>query len=321
MRVYRFRALSRAALMATCALLFATPRCGAQDFKPVGLGDWLTFAANFPDAGYRQTQLFGPNYDVGLVEWDSRAEFWLKPSRKGFSWGPYVRFGGIAASKTAAFPNAWLSYPGAGFQIYPLSFRRFRSPGSKVGEIFGPLRFFGEYNRVHFRGAENTWRPKKQSRIGFEYWKAVNVNDTSRALWLETWNAAYWQSSNEFADQYHAIVLASSWRSGIRAPKRGTLSTISPYITLQTSHTKYDYRGACFLGPDQCDFYWENHLLVGGGLRFAPPLSEKTRWLTRFVVYGEYFTTARYYGPSAPSYVPRFDILIGVSGSIGQWYR
>jgi hypothetical protein len=312
-------ALAHAALAAACVLIFAAPRCSAQQSKALGLGDWFTFAANIPDAGYRQTQYFSPNYNVGLVEWDSRVEFWLPPSRKGFSWGPYVRFAGIAASKTAAFPNAWLSYPGTGFQMYPFSFHRFRSPDSKFGKVLGPVRFFAEYNRVHYWGAENTWRPKQQSRIGFEYWKAINVNETSRAFWLENWNGAYWQSSNEFTDQYHAIVLASSWRSGVRVPKKGALSTISPYIGLQTSHTKYDYNGACFLGYDQCDFYWENRLLVGGGLRFAPKL-KASGWLQRFVIYGEYFTTARYYGPTAPSYISRFDVLIGISASIGQWY-
>ena len=316
-----FRAFARAALVPACVLFLAAPRCGAQESKTLGFGDWFTFAANFPDAGYRQTQYFQPHYDMGLVEWDSRAEFWLPPSRKAFSWGLYARFAGIAASKTAAFPNAWLSVPGVGFQMYPLSFARFRSPNSTAGKVLGPLRFFAEYNRVHFWGAENAWRPKKQSRIGFEYWKAINVNNTDKAFWLENWNGAYWQSSNEFTDQYHAIILASSWRSGVRAPKKGALSTISPYIAIQTSHTKYDYRGACFLGADQCDFYWENRLLVGGGLRFAPPLSANRRWLNRFVIYGEYFTTARYYGPSAPSYVPRFDVLIGISASLGQWYR
>jgi hypothetical protein len=318
MTVDRLRASARMALVAACVVTCAAPRCGAQ---ALGFGDWFTFAANFPDAGYRETQFFEPHYSVGLVEWDSRAEFWLPPSRNGFSWGPYVRFAGIAASKTTAFPNAWLSYPGAGFQIYPLSFRRFRSPNSNFGKVFGPLRFFAEYNRVHYWGAENTWRPKKQSRIGFEYWKAVNVNDTSRAFWLENWIGAYWQSSNEFTDQYHAIILASSWRSGVRAPNKGALSTISPYIAIQTSHTKYDYLGACFLGADQCDFYWENGLEVGGGLRFAPRLSVNRRWLNRFVIYGEYLTTARYYGPSAPPWIARYDILVGVSGSIGQWYK
>ncbi len=307
--------------MAACLVIFAATSCGAQESKALGFRDWFTLTANLPDAGYRQTQLYEPHYNVGLVEWDSRAEFWLPPSRKMFPWGLYVRFAGIAASKTAAFPNAFLSSPGAGVQMYPLGFRRFRSAQSDIAKVFAPLRFFAEYNRVHYWGAENKWRPKTQSRIGFEYWKSVNVNKPSRALWLENWNGAYWQSSNEFTNQYHALIVASSWRMGVRVPNKGGLSAISPYIAIQTSHTKYDYRGACFLGADQCDFYWENRLIAGGGLRLAPPLSGDRRWLNRFVIYGEYFTTAQYYGPSAPSSVPRFDALIGISMSIGRWYR
>jgi hypothetical protein len=180
MRAARFKALVVPALVGACVLSFAQPHCAAQVSAPSGLGDWLAFAANSPDAGYRQTQFFKSHYNVGLVEWDSRVEVWLPPSRRGFSWGPYVRFAGIAASETAAFPNALLSAPGGGVQIYPLSFHRFRSATSEIGKVFGPLRFFAEYNRVHYYGTDNSWRPKTQTRVGFEYWKAVNVNDTSR---------------------------------------------------------------------------------------------------------------------------------------------
>jgi hypothetical protein len=77
--------------------------------------------------------------------------------------------------------------------------------------------------------------------------------------------------------------------------------------------------------PNPCDFYWENRLLVGGGVRFAPSLKKLDYhgrpWPNRFVVFGEYENTAAYYGPTAPSPVPRFDIRFGVSASIGHWYK
>jgi len=248
MFVNLFRPLARVAVLTGCVLASVAPRCGAQQSEALGVGDWLTFAANVPDAGYRWTQYYQPHYNVGLAEWDSRVEIWLPPSRRAFSWGLYARFAGIAASKPLRFRTRGSVIPGRASRCIHSVFDAFRSPDSNFGKVFGPLRFFAEYNRVRYRGAENTWRPKNQSRIGFEYWKAINVNDTSRSFWLENWNGAYWQSSNEFTDQYHAIILASSWRSGVRVPKKGALSTISPYMAIQASHTKYDYLGACFLG-------------------------------------------------------------------------
>lgn len=324
MIVNRFRPLARVAVVAVCALTSAAPPCDAQDSKALGYGNWFTFAANFPGAGYRKTQFFDPHYNTGVVEWDSRAELWLPPSRAGFSWGPYVRLAGIAGSKSDVFQNGWTSVPGAGFQVYPFSSRHFKGDKSKTGKILGPLRLFAEYNRMHYWGQENSWRPKEQVRAGAEYWKAIHVNDPSHRFWLENWNGAYWQSANEFTDRYKTLVLATSWRSGVRLTKRRGLALITPYGAFQTAHNKYDFPGTqatCFLGAGKCNFYWDNRLLVGGGVRFAPPISEKQRWLNRFVVYGEYLSTAHYWGPPAPSSVPRYDLLIGISASIGQWFR
>jgi hypothetical protein len=201
-----------------------------------------------------------------------------------------------------------------------------------VGKVLGPLRLFAEYSRTKYWGPQNSWRPRAQVRVGFEYWRAINVNEPNRFWWAEIWNGLYWQSSNEFTDRYDSIVFANAWRSGIRKPHAGALSTITPYLAVESSRTKYDYGGTtnCAFpaqngAPNPCDFYWENHLLVGGGIRFAPSLKNleyrNRAWLNRFVVYGEYLNTAAYYGPTAPSSVPRFDVLIGVSASIGQWYK
>src|SRR5262249_36737677 len=125
---------------------------------------------------------------------------------------------------------------------------------------------------------------------------------------------------------------ANSVRYGLRKPRGGALSAISPYLAVESSRTKYDRTGTghCAFnnpsaGPNPCDFYWENRLLAGGGLRFAPSLarlnSKDRTWLTRFVIYGEYMDTATYYGPAAPPSVPRFDVRVGVSANIGHWYK
>jgi hypothetical protein len=316
--------------------------CVAQGAPGIGVSGKFTFAANFAEAGYRNTDFFYRYYHTGIFDWDSRAEFWLRPYRAKFSWGFYARLAGAAGFKDDqsleakglqgfSFPNAWLGAPGVGLQVYPFSSLRFRSSSSTAGKILGPMRFFAEYNRTDYVGARNSWRPHSQTRIGFEHWKAMNVNNPDREWWLEAWNGLYWQSSNEFTDRYDSVIFANAWRAGIRKPKAGAISTITPYLAVESSRTKYDRAASqpCFLpvsystfpvNPNPCDFYWENRLLGGGGVRYAPSLAS-LRWLQRFVIYAEYESTAAYYGPTAPWQVPRFDLRVGVSASIGQWYR
>jgi hypothetical protein len=192
---------------------------------------------------------------------------------------------------------------------------------------------FAEYNFTHYWGEDfpgqgTSWRPKNQLRAGLDYWKAVNVNSLDKGGWMELWNGLYWQSGNEFTDRYDSVLFANSGRFGIRKAN-SSISAISPYLTVQSSLSKYRRTGTkgCFLDPDQnsrdpqnpCDFFWENGLLAGGGVRVAPPLSDPV--LTRLVFYGEYQRIATYYGPIAPSSFPRFDILVGVSANIGEWYK
>ncbi len=304
--------------------------CAGQDNTALGIGNWFTFAGNIAEAGYRKTQFFDHNYNTAVFQWEARAEFWLRPSRDKFSWGPYIRVAGIAGSKSDAWQNAWLGVPGVGFQVYPLSSWRFQRSSSILGKMFGPLRMFGEYNWTHYWGSNNSWRPRRQTRVGFEYWKALNVNEPSRFWWVEIWSGLYWQSSNEFTYDYKTVKLGNAWRSGIRKRHNRVMSTITPYLALDSSRTKYDYAGTnhcIFIAttPNPCDFYWENRLLIGGGLRYAPSLVkfeyQYRAWLNRLVVYGEYLTTVAYYGPSAPPSVPRFDVRVGVSTTIGQWYK
>ena len=207
---------------------------------------------------------------------------------------------------------------GAGLQIFPFSAPRYRDEHSAVGAWLGPLRAFGEYNFNDYWGSSNTWRPRNQVLAGFDYWKAAHVNDIAHAWWTEIWNGLYWQSSNEFTDRYDSIVFANSVRLGARAPNRGMLSALTPYLLAQSSRTKYNKPG------QTTDFYWENSFIGGGGLRVTPSLHagpEGSRGITRFVIYGEYLNTAVYYGPVAPPTVPRYDIRVGVGVSIADWFK
>jgi hypothetical protein len=199
---------------------------------------------------------------------------------------------------------------------------------------------FAEYNFTRywgedFSGQGTSWRPRNQARAGFDYWKAVNVNAPDHYWWAEVWNGLYWRSANEFTDRYDSVLFANSGHFGLRKAKSGAISTITPCLAVESSLSKYRRAGTtgCVLTPDQnsrepqapCDFFWENGLLVGGGLRFALSLDKLNAsnkvWLTRFLIYAEYLNTAVYYGPVPPSSFPRFDVRVGASANVGSWYK
>src|SRR3954451_5181486 len=75
------------------------PSSTQEKIKAIGVGNWFTFTANIPEAGYRKTQFFAPHYNTRVEQWDSRAEFWLPPYRDKFSWGPYITLAGIEGSQ------------------------------------------------------------------------------------------------------------------------------------------------------------------------------------------------------------------------------
>jgi hypothetical protein len=166
---------------------------------------------------------------------------------------------------------------------------------------------FAEYNRVDYWGKGDGPPPRHQTRYGAEYWRARNVNDTGEFWWSEIWSGAWRQSSNEFAADYNTGILANAFRGGVRIPKARVLSSFTPYFALESSLT------------DNKTYYWENKLVTGGGMRFAPKVAGK--WLNRFAVYGEYVNVAVYYRQSPPSSIPNHDVRAGITFSFGDWYR
>ena len=275
------------------------------------LTDWLTVSANLESA-WRNTNFDNSGHNTFLSQGDSRLEFWLPPGRDEFSWGPYVRFAGLTSDKSRAWENVWLAQPGYGLNVYPFSAADFRKENEGAAKILGPLRLFGEYNRMDYWGRTNMWRPNEQVRAGADYWKALHTNNTYMPWWAEVWSGLWWQSANEFDKDYDATIFANALRIGIRQPKAGIVSALSPYVLVESSLT------------DNRAFYWENRLLAGAGMRFAPLIDrykDNSNWLTRLVAFAEYLHVAAYYRESAPSSVPDYDVRVGISLSIGEWYR
>lgn len=282
------------------------PQAGHESSLP----KWLGISVNL-DYAYRNTNFYKSGHNTTLFQGDSRVEFWMPPGRDRFSWGPYIRFAGLTSNRSYAWENAWLSQPGFGFNAYPFSSPEFKQKDNTTGRIFGPLRLFAEYNRLDYWGSENIWRPKEQVRAGADYWKQVHVNDVTKPRWTEIWTGLIWQSANEFDKDYDTLTFGNSLRVGFRKPNSGILSMFTPYLAMESSLS------------ENREYYWDNRLLLGGGIRFAPPLEFLPReWhIPRFVVYAEYLCAAAYYRDSAPSSVPDYDFRIGISVSIGEWYK
>ena len=287
----------------------------AQEPSPLGWDPYLTFAGNF-DVGYRNTQFFQPNYNTIVGQWDSRVEVWLPPSRRTFAWGPYVRATGIAGSRADAFQNAWVGKPGVGFQMYPFSLPRLRQSSSKAAKNTWAAPPFCRIQLAELLGCENSWRPHKQTRYGAEHWRSLHANDFQSAWWAETWNGLWWQSANEFDPHYRSTIFANSARFGLRAPRHGAVSAVTPYVAAESSVTGND------------SYYWENKLVAGGGFRITPPLrgrfQQETR-INRLALYAEYLHVVTYYRDiashqAALSGVPAHEVRIGLTFSTGLWY-
>lgn len=309
--VTRERHLKLVAILAGALALLAAPKSLA-DGKSSGrieIVDNVTFSANF-DAGYRETQFFEAQHEVYVGQWDSRLEYWLPSAGDGLSWGPFMRVSGVIASKDPAWENGWLAGPGIGFQVYPFSSKSLKGAVGWLGEALGPLRLFVDQSRQYYWGSENTWRPRKQTRYGAEFWRARHVND-DQPFWYELWGGSWHQSANEFTSTYDTWVLGGSLRAGVRVPDAGGLSTATPYLVVESSSTRNE------------QYYWENRLTVGGGMRYAPLINRNGasfKWLNRLVIYAEYVKAAKYYESKAPSAIPNHDVRIGVSFSVGEWF-
>jgi hypothetical protein len=279
----------------------------------LGLPDWMTISANL-DWGYRSTNFFESDHDTTLFLGDSRIEFWIPPWDRGLAWGPYIRAAGIASNRDPAWENAWLAGPGFGFQAYPFSHPWLYERSSLATRIFGPTRLFAERNHLDYLHPENAWRPESQTRAGADYWREIHVNEIDKWPWGEIWSGLFWQSSNEFDDDYESVIFANAVRAGVRLPNAGMLSLLTPYVLVESSLT------------DNPEYYWENKLVAGFGIRLTPSIPKENKhggrnWLTRLVVYAEYLEVADYYRAEAPSGVPDHDFRAGISLSIGEWYR
>jgi hypothetical protein len=276
----------------------------------IGIGDWMSFSANL-DVSHRKTQFYQAGHNTTMFQWDTRMDLWLPPGRDDFSWGPYVRFSGVESNREYEWENNWGSRPGFGFQVYPFSSRELREKDDVLTRWLQPLHLFIEHDRVYYKGEEHSWRPDEQVRTGVDYWKEINVHDLSKPWWGEIWSGLIWQSTNGFDKDYDTLTFGNSLRLGLRKPDAGFLSTLSPYAIFESSLS------------ENGEYFWENRLLSGGGIRFSLPrheLPKEFQWLDRLVIYAEYLVPLAYYRSSEPSSLPDHDFRFGINLVVGEWW-
>lgn len=276
----------------------------------IGIGDWLSFSANL-DVSHRKTQFYQAGHNTTMFQWDTRMDIWLPPCRNDFSWGPYLRYAGVESTRPYEWENNWGARPAYGFQVYPFSSQEARKSRNPLMKWLWPMHIFIEYAEVYYKGEEHSWRPDHQTRVGVDYWKEIYVHDLTKPLWAELWNGLIWNETNGFDENYHTLIFANSLRLGLRKPNAELLSTISPYVVLESSLS------------ENGEYFWENRLIGGGGIRYSLPrndLPEGFQWLDRLVIYAEYLVPLAYYRSSAPSSTPDHDFRFGVNLVVGEWW-
>lgn len=280
------------------------------------LFDHISFSANL-DTSYRRTQFYKKDDNAVVFQGDSRLDFWMPPYRDEFSWSPYIRLAGVTSSRDYDWENNWGAHPGIGVQVYPFSWRTLKEESKiyhDISRILGPLHLFAEHNQVRFIDREEDWMAKdyEQVRIGADIWKEWHVNDIENPWWAETWHGLLWFCSNEWDIYNHNTVFANTLRVGVRQPKAGVLSMLTPYLAAESSLTEKDSN------------FWENRLLLGGGIRFAPPLKFMPKeWnVTRLVIYAEYMDVTAYYRgqPGSGDLHSDYDFRFGININIGEWW-
>ena len=298
-------------------LIFSGSLSIADSAPDIKKPDWIDAAGNF-DLSYHQTNYL-PSHNVGIGNWDSRIQFWLpfinKPNKK--VWSLYLRFAGVSSTSTFPSENGYLSAPGFGIQIYPFTLAdNCKDNETCLKGILGPLRLFAEYNRMNYWGTENSWRPNNQGRLGADYWNNLHANNLESTWWAEIWQGLYWASANEFTPNYNTLNYGTSIRAGVRKASEShndisPLSYLTPYAVLQNAVNTNNY-------------YWENKLTVGGGLRITPDLKQiqSLPFLNRLVIYAEYDYIANYWvKPAASLQAPNYDVVVGINFSFGNWFN
>lgn len=308
----RNRFLATVFCLVLCApLLGASSPLGAQaDSRTVDL-------VVFGDVSYRSTNLFKEDYDFvgGWVE--NRLSLRKLPLLgRRLRFNPYVK-GVLTLGSRAELPEENTYVYGIGVEVrLPSGTYSGRAPAWLTW--IAPLRLYGEYLRVRFlRNEAGDWFPRDDWRFGGEVWKELNVdlsaenmNPESLAdrLWGELWMDLGWRKTDFLLHKYESWTSAVVLRVGARYPliDRQRDIFLMPYFSLE----------AC---GSQWAFSWQNRAIPMVGLRVMPFLHNRSYWLRRLRMYGEYRWTPFYLCDGPLAGTPDRDIWLGINFSNTLW--
>lgn len=304
------RGRPRRVMLALTGGLLAWTAGQARGHATLVTADWLTVTA-LADGGWRSTLFYRDDFSSWYMHWDARVELWLPPFRRALGWGVYAR-GAVTDGETRAFfESVWSAGPGIGIQVYPFAPGSLDWLWSPAAELLYPVRVFLEESEVRYWHDEDAARPDHLLRGGVDLYRGRFVNEHTRPVWYELFHETSWRSANEFDPSYRMMVTGTALRVGARVP-RGWSAWCSTYGLAELVRSA------------EADYFWENRVLYGGGLRLAPDLRLVPRWmgpLDRAALSVEYLRAGTYLGRQPLPWTPDQDVRLALSLGIGDFWQ
>ncbi|MGR3310136.1 MAG: hypothetical protein ACUZ77_05110 [Candidatus Brocadiales bacterium] len=186
------------------------------------------------------------------------------------------------------------------------------------------FRLFGENLDLEW-WAGDWWQAEHDLRIGIDYWYEWNVPggegwpyekekalESHLKLWGELWMEGSWRKTNFFSTDYNSWTFGTAEKLGIRAwnwrasPESKISVHLMPYVTMEASVSEKN------------DFFWENRLLAGGGIRLMPRIKLCSTKDLLIRLFAEHVTAVDYFKSGPDSEVPWNDIRVGINFSINR---
>jgi len=261
----------------------------------------------FGDISSRNTNFFESNYDGVVLSNETRLIFPRFSKLFDFSFpipDPFFP-GALKLLKKIDWEDRF-DY-GIGIEWRPFSKMNFleRSLLRWIKE----LRFYTLFlNTEYLQYQKNwSWRPKTDFRYGMEFYKEYNLYNTN-FFWTELWADVSWRKTNFFVKDYNSWVFAIVPKMGVKIFPKNEVC-IMPYFTGEFALTqRYEF--------------WQNRILIGGGIRFMPFRWNGSRmnvFIKGLRLYLEYIRILNYFDDKAPTYIPKYDLRAGINYTINWW--
>lgn len=222
---------------------------------------------SYGDFTYRDTNFSRGGYNTITGWWETRfilrTKEKISPEYRFLMFEPYGKFTLALSGKSSAWENN-LVY-GLGLENRFLS--TWNTDRNPCKELASRLRFYFEYlGMTPIKDQPDPWVPVNDLRVGVDLWKEWNIPPDPKVykddpLWGELWFILGWRKTNFNLSDYKTYNNGLMGRLGLRHDKplclteSGVQALLLPYIMVETGYTGKDY-------------FWENRLNVGGGLRF-----------------------------------------------------